>query len=73
MQTVRNSRPAPPRSPKPSLTPSPDIESLENMLEPERTGVHASGDRKPSKLLLVAILVLLAAIAAVAVIVLMRR
>jgi len=51
-----------------SATPSPEIESLEQMLEPDRTGVHKSGEGKPPWVLIAVIMVLLAAGAAVAVI-----
>lgn len=50
---------------------APEIESLEQMLEPDRTGVH-SKDRKPPWALLVALLVLLAAASGVAVVLLMK-
>jgi serine/threonine-protein kinase len=58
---------AAPRS-KPSVpTPAPgDLESLEQMLEPERTGVHKKDDRPPWALIIV-IMLLLGAGAAVAV------
>jgi serine/threonine-protein kinase len=55
-------------------TPSPEIESLEQILEPERTGHHRNRDgRKPSWLVITAIMVVLAAAAAIAVVLLMRR
>jgi serine/threonine-protein kinase len=55
-------------------TPSPEIESLEQILEPERTGHHRHRDgRKPSWLVITAIMVVLAAAAAIAVVLLMRR
>ncbi len=44
-----------------------DLESLEQMLEPERTGVHKSDDTKPSWMVILGIIVLLAALAAVGV------
>ena len=64
---------APSSRPKPSVpTPSPEIESLEQMLEPERTGLHKNGDPRPPWLVIAIIMVLLAAIAAVVVILVMR-
>jgi serine/threonine-protein kinase len=68
----RPSRPTAPRS-KPGVpTPPPgDIESLEQMLEPERTGVHKKDDRPPWALIIV-IMRLLAAAAAVGVVVAMQ-
>jgi hypothetical protein len=55
-------------------TPQPgELESLEQMLEPERTGVHNKGEgSKPPWLLIALILVLLAAGAAAAVVFAMR-
>ena len=49
-----------------------DIESLEQMLEPERTGVHKKGESKPPWALIIIVMLLLAAGAAVAVIVMMQ-
>ena len=51
---------------------STDIESLEQMLEPERTGVHSKSDRPPWALIIV-IMLLLAAGAAVAVVLAMQQ
>jgi serine/threonine-protein kinase len=48
-----------------------DIESLEQMLEPERTGVHKKGEGKPPWALIIIVMFLLAAGAAVAVFVAM--
>jgi serine/threonine protein kinase len=48
-----------------------DIESLEHLLEPDRTGVHDKGDSKPPWALIIVIMVLLAAGAAVAVVFMM--
>ena len=48
------------------------IESLEQMLEPDRTGVHKKGDAKPPWALIIVIMLLLAAGAAVAVVVAMQ-
>ena len=56
------------------MTPTPgpgEIESLEAMLEPERTGVHGKAERKPPWLLIIVVMVLLAAGAAAAVVMLM--
>src|SRR5262249_18391097 len=53
------------------LPPSSEIESLEQMLEPERTGVHNRANG-PNWMLIIAIMVVLAAGAAVAVIFLMQ-
>jgi serine/threonine protein kinase len=59
---------------KSAPTPSPEIESLEQMLEPERTGHHRHRDtsKKPSWTVVALIMVLLAAAAAIAVILAMR-
>jgi serine/threonine protein kinase len=55
-------------------TPSPEIESLEQILEPERTGHHRHRDgKKPSWLVIAVIMMVLAAAAAIAVVMLMRR
>ena len=45
-----------------------EVESLEHLLEPDRTGVHSKGDSKPPWALIIVIMVLLAAGAAVAVV-----
>ncbi len=50
-----------------AIPPSGDIESLENLLEPERTGVHAK-EGKPPWALIIIVMLLLSAGAAVAVI-----
>jgi serine/threonine-protein kinase len=69
----RQQQRAPSSRPKPSVpTPSPEIESLEQMLEPERTGLHKNGDPRPPWLVIAIIMVLLAAIAAIIVILVMR-
>ena len=73
----KRSHPARPQAPKnrPSAhppTPSPEIEPLENILEPDRTGIHRNRERKPPWALLVVIMLLLAAAAAVAVIIAMK-
>jgi hypothetical protein len=68
-------RPARPPSsrPKPPVpTPSPEIESLEQMLEPERTGLHRNGERRPPWLVIAIVMVLLAVLAAIIVILAMR-
>ncbi len=44
-----------------------DVESLEQMLEPERTGVHKKGESKPPWALIIIVMFMLAAGAAVAV------
>ncbi|HTL33609.1 MAG TPA: serine/threonine-protein kinase [Kofleriaceae bacterium] len=56
------------------LTPTPapgEMESLEAMLEPERTGVHGKADKKTPWMLIIIIMVVLAAGAATAVVLLM--
>jgi hypothetical protein len=62
-----------PRPPRPSMQPSrtsslnnpqPDIESLEQMLEPDRTGVHKNDGKKTPWALIIVVLVLIAAGAA---------
>jgi len=70
-------RPGPSRPPatkgRPGAPPQPnDIESLEQMLEPDRTGVHKKGEAKPPWALIIVIMLLLAAGAAVAVVVAMQ-
>jgi serine/threonine protein kinase len=71
----RPTRPPPTKSkpPQNQHTPAPgELESLEQMLEPERTGVHKKdGDGKPNWLLIGIILVLLAGGAAAAVVFMM--
>ena len=67
----RQSRPMPRDK---MMTPSPEIESLEQILEPERTGHHRHRDgKKPSWMVIAAIMVVLAAAAAIAVVLLMRK
>ena len=74
----RPTRPPPNKSKPPQgghQTPAPgDLESLEQMLEPERTGVHKKdvGGGKPNWLLISLLLLLLAAGAAAAVVFMMR-
>jgi hypothetical protein len=54
-------------------TPSPEIESLEQILEPERTGHHRHREsRKPSWLVVALIMLVLAAAAAITVVLVMR-
>ena len=76
IQASKHHRPArPPAKPgKGSApTPSPEIESLEQMLEPDRTGLHRNRDgKKPPWLMIAIIMLLLAAGAAVAVIFAMK-
>ncbi len=62
---------APSRPPGTKKGQSADIESLEQMLEPERTGVHKKGEGKPPWALIIIVMFLLAAGAAVAVFVAM--
>lgn len=66
-------RPPPQRTTRPGMPAAtgPEIESLEQMLEPDRTGMHGQSDRPPWALI-IAIMVLLAAGAAVAVVVAMQ-
>jgi hypothetical protein len=67
----RPTRPPPNRSKPPPNHPTPqpgELESLEQMLEPERTGVHKKGEGKPPWILISIILLLLAAGAAAAVV-----
>jgi serine/threonine-protein kinase len=76
-QPARRPSPARPQAPKarPNIaapTPSPEIEPLENILEPDRTGVHKNRDRKPPWVLVLVIMLLLAAAAAIAVIIAMK-
>jgi serine/threonine-protein kinase len=75
------SQQAPKRSGRPSaqpankrMTPTPgpgEMESLEAMLEPERTGVHGKADKKTPWVLIIVIMVVLAAGAAAAVVLMM--
>jgi serine/threonine protein kinase len=59
--------------PKPSSpTPSPEIESLEQILEPDRTGLHRNREHKARWTTVAIIMLLLAAGAAVAVVLAMR-
>jgi hypothetical protein len=54
-------------------TPSPEIESLEQILEPDRTGLHKNREGKsPPWMVLALIMLVLATAAAIVVIVLMR-
>ncbi len=54
-------------------TPPPgDVESLEQMLEPERTGVHAKGGGRPAWMIVLAICLLLAAASAIIVVLVMH-
>jgi serine/threonine-protein kinase len=69
----RTPRPTAPRGKPGTPTPAPgDLESLEQMLEPDRTGVHEQNSRPPWALIIV-IMLLLAAGAAVAVVVMMQQ
>ena len=71
--TRRSTRPMP-RDKAATPTPSPEIESLEQILEPERTGHHRHRreGQKPSWMVIAVIMVVLAAIAAIAVALLMK-
>jgi len=76
-QSAQNQRRPGPSRPPANIktgkhTPAPDIESLEQMLEPERTGVHKKTDGKPPWALIIVVMLLLAAGAAVAVVLLMQ-
>jgi serine/threonine protein kinase len=68
----RQARPPSSRPKPPAPTPSPEIESLEQMLEPERTGLHRNGERRPPWLVISIVMVLLAALAAIIVVLAMR-
>ena len=64
-------RPPPNKTKPPANTQSGspgEVESLEQMLEPDRTGMHKKGDSKPPWALIIIVMVLLAAGAAVAVV-----
>jgi eukaryotic-like serine/threonine-protein kinase len=65
----RGNQPSRPPGSKSKLTnSSADIESLEQMLEPDRTGVHKKDESRPPWALIIVIMLLLAAGAAVAVV-----
>jgi len=69
-QATRSS--PPPNRPKPQTTPVPgEVESLEHLLEPDRTGVHGKADGKgpPWPLIIVIMLVIAAAVAVTIVVV----
>jgi eukaryotic-like serine/threonine-protein kinase len=69
---ARPTRPMP-RDRVTAPTPSPEIESLEQILEPERTGHHRNRDGKsPSWLVIALIMLVLAAAAAITVVLVMR-
>ena len=69
---ARPTRPIP-RERATTPTPSPEIESLEQILEPERTGHHRHRDGKsPSWLVIALIMLVLAAAAAITVVLVMR-
>ncbi len=54
-------------------TPAPgDVESLEHLLEPDRTGMHGKADKKPPWMLIIILVVALAAAAAAAVVLMMN-
>ena len=74
-QTPARPRPTRPPGTKKSSVPTPapgELESLEQMLEPDRTGVHNRGEGKPPWALIIVIMLLLAAGAAVGVVVAMQ-
>jgi hypothetical protein len=63
---------SPPNKPRGPHTPPPgEMESLEAMLEPERTGVHGKADSKTPWLLIIIIMLVLAGAAATAVVLMM--
>ncbi|HUS31153.1 MAG TPA: serine/threonine-protein kinase [Kofleriaceae bacterium] len=65
---------SPANKPQKAMTPTPapgEMESLEAMLEPERTGVHGKADRKTPWMLIIIIMVVLAVAAAGGVVFLM--
>jgi len=65
----KQTRPPPNKSKPPANTSSGgEVESLEQMLEPDRTGMHKKGESKPPWALIIIVMVLLAAGAAVAVV-----
>jgi hypothetical protein len=67
------SRP-PVNKPKPMATPAPgEIESLEHLLEPDRTGLHKKGDEKgPPWAIIIVVMLVIAAGAAIAIVVAMQ-
>ncbi|HEX2688259.1 MAG TPA: serine/threonine-protein kinase, partial [Kofleriaceae bacterium] len=69
---VKRARPPVPKGKPHTPTPSPEIESLEHLLEPDRTGVHKHRGSKPPWALIVVIMVLLASGAAIAVMLAMK-
>ena len=64
----KQTRPPPNKSKAPSNTSGGEVESLEQMLEPDRTGMHKKGESKPPWAIIIIVMVLLAAGAAVAVV-----
>ncbi len=68
----KQTRPPPNKSKTPAASSSPhpggEVESLEQILEPDRTGMHKKGESKPPWALIIIVMVLLAAGAAVAVV-----
>ena len=72
---IKRSTKPPPNKPArgaPHATPAPELESLENILEPDRTGVHGKAAKQTNWLLIALIMLVLAAGAAVAVVFAMR-
>ena len=64
----------PPNKPRPQATPAPgEIESLEHLLEPDRTGLHKKGDEKgPPWAIIIVVMLVIAAGAAIAIVVAMQ-
>ena len=58
----------PPNKSKPPANVGGEVESLEHLLEPDRTGMHNKGESRPPWALIIIVMVLLAAGAAVAVV-----
>ncbi|MEO7096296.1 MAG: protein kinase, partial [Polyangiales bacterium] len=64
----KQTRPPPNKSKPPATTGGGEVESLEHILEPDRTGMHKKGESKPPWAIIIVVMVLLAAGAAVAVV-----
>src|SRR5262249_37131695 len=72
-QTAGRAARPPSARPKPTIpTPSPEIESLEQMLEPDRTGLHKNSEGRAPWVVIAIAMLLLAATAAVIVIIAMK-
>jgi hypothetical protein len=64
---MRTPRPSIPHKRDSSLNnPAPDVESLEQMLEPDRTGVHKNDKKTPWALIIIVLVLIAAGAAAVA-------